>query len=380
MAAVAAPPDLDSLLEPHPHARAVLGPALVPGGAPSHAYLFHGPPATGKRTVAAAVAATLLAEGAADPAGTRARVERGAHPDLTWVAPSGAQEMLVADVEEPVVAAASHTPFEGSRRVFVLERVETLQASAANRMLKTLEEPADFVHLVLLTEHLGEVLETISSRCQLVRFDPRPVDAVAAGVAERMGAEPRTALAAARLAPGDARTAAWLAGAEGSAIREQAELFARCALDGTMAARRPWLELLSAAGERGRAAGERAAEGLEEAKALVPRKEHRRLERESAERVRRAERRDRGAALDLALALAGRWYRDVAAVAWGAPELAANADREDPLARDAAGRDPQRLRAAVELVEDTRARARLFVDYELACEVLGHRLSGLLAA
>ena len=63
------------------------------------------------------------------------------HPDLTWVAPSGAAEMLVADIEEPVVAAATRTPFEARRRVFVIERAETMNDQAANRMLKTLEEP-----------------------------------------------------------------------------------------------------------------------------------------------------------------------------------------------------------------------------------------------
>jgi len=372
-------PDLDALLEPHPHARAVLSPALRPGGAPSHAYLFHGPPATGKRSTAAALAAALLSEGAADPESVRARVAARAHPDLTWVTPSGAHEMLVSDVEDAVVGAASLTPFEASRRVFVLERAETLHDSAGNRMLKTLEEPPEFVHLVLITEHLGEVLATIASRCQPVRFDPRPPAEVAARVGAETGVAPATALAAARLAPGDARRAAWLAGPDGAEMRERAETFARCALDGSMAARRPWEGLLAAARERGGAAGERAAAGLDEAKAFSPRKEHRRLERESDRRVRRAERREQTAALDLGLALTGRWYRDLAAVAWGAPELALNADREQALARDAEGRDPQRIRAAVELVEDTRERIRLNVGDELACEALGYRLAELLA-
>src|SRR6185312_12693694 len=53
----------------HPHAAAVLGPALAPGGRPSHAYLFHGPPGSGKRSVARGFAAALLAEGAAGSGG-----------------------------------------------------------------------------------------------------------------------------------------------------------------------------------------------------------------------------------------------------------------------------------------------------------------------
>ena len=67
--------------EDHPQARIVLSAALDAG--PSHAYLFNGPAGTGKRTVARAFAAELLAEGQAEPDAVRLRVEHGSHPDLT---------------------------------------------------------------------------------------------------------------------------------------------------------------------------------------------------------------------------------------------------------------------------------------------------------
>src|SRR6202035_3582198 len=95
------------------------------------------------------------------------------------VTPSGAAEMLVSDVEEPVVAAAARTPFESRRRVFVIEGVDTMNEQAANRMLKTLEEPPSFAHLLLLTDRREDVLATIASRCQPVRFDPLPSSRVA---------------------------------------------------------------------------------------------------------------------------------------------------------------------------------------------------------
>src|SRR5262249_18567363 len=139
-------------LERHPHARAVLGRALPPEGVPSHAYLFHGPPGAGKRAAARAFASALLAEGVADPDGARARVAHGTRPDLTWVVPTGATEMRVSDIDEPVVAAATRTPFEARRRVFVIEGADLMNDNAANRMLKTLEEPPPFVHIVLLTD------------------------------------------------------------------------------------------------------------------------------------------------------------------------------------------------------------------------------------
>src|SRR4029450_704000 len=145
-------------------------------GQPSHAYLFHGPAGTGKRTVARAFAAELLAEGSDDPDAVRTRVMHGAHPDLTWVRPTGAHVMRVDDIEGPVVSAATRTPFESRKRVFVLERVDLMNDEVANRMLKTLEEPPPFVHLILLTSALGRVLETVVSRCQLVRFDPLSAD------------------------------------------------------------------------------------------------------------------------------------------------------------------------------------------------------------
>ena len=184
-----APPHALPGLDEHPHARAVLAAALGPEGRPSHAYLFHGPPGSGKRRVAEAFAAALLADGGADRAGVAERVARRTHPDLSWVTPSGAAEMLVSDVDEAVIAAATRTPFESSRRVFVIERAETMNDQAANRMLKTLEEPASFVHLVLLVDRPEDLLATIASRCQRVRFDPPSSERIAAGLRER-GARP----------------------------------------------------------------------------------------------------------------------------------------------------------------------------------------------
>src|ERR1700684_965602 len=109
-------------IEAHPHARAVLLPALPPGPRePSHAYLFHGPPGAGKRTVARAFAAALLADGARTPENVSERVARDTPPDLAWAAPSGAGEVLVANIEGQVVGAAARTPFESRRRVFVIE-------------------------------------------------------------------------------------------------------------------------------------------------------------------------------------------------------------------------------------------------------------------
>jgi len=366
-------------LERHPHARAVLEPALEPGGQASHAYLFHGPGGAGKRAAARAVAAELLAAGSADPAGARARVASGAHTDLTWVSPSGAHEILVSDIDSPVVSAASRTPFEAGCRVFVIERVDELGDEAANRMLKTLEEPASFVHLILLSDRLAEVLPTIRSRCQLVRFDAPSAEETAASL-EALGEDRETALACARLALGDGERARELTGDEGHALRAASESFARAAFSaGEMAGEKPWAPVLAAVRSRGEAARveleARARDELE----LYPRKERKRIETEWSERIRRARRRVETGALDLALQVVALWYADLASLAWGAEDLVRNSDRLTVLEAHS-GADPQRLRAAVEAVEDTRLRFQLNVSEELACESLGYRLERLLAA
>ena len=244
-------------------------------------------------------------------------------------------------------------------------------------MLKTLEEPAAFVHLILLTDRLGEVLPTIRSRCQVVRFEPPSERDVAAGI-EELGVGADTAVACARLALGDADRAMELAGEDGRDLRAQAQSFARDAIAGKMARSKPWSELLAAVRTRGDAVRvqieARAAEELE----LASRKERKRIEGEWSERGRRSRRRVETRSLDLALQLVALWYTDLLCLAWDARELVRNRDRLEELGADE-GIEPTRLRTAVELVEDTRQRFQLNVSEELACESLGYRLEQVLA-
>jgi DNA polymerase III subunit delta' len=364
-------------IDAHPHAHAVLAAALPPEGEPSHAYLFHGPAGTGKRAIARAFAAALLADGARDPQTVADRVARGCHPDLTWVRPSGAAEMLVGDVEEPVVAAAARTPFESARRVFVIEAVDTMNDQAANRMLKTLEEPPAFAHLVLLSDRREDVMATIVSRCQQVRFDPLPPAVVAERLRDAADgdgvADAQRAQTCARLALGDAGLAARLAGADGAALRCSAEELVRCALTGATEGR-PWMGMLEAARAAAAGAVDEGRERMERELQLVPAKERKRYEREALEAQRRGERRARTRALDLALRLTELWLRDMLCMREGAGELVYAVDRREELARDAERCEGARLRAGLELVGDTRASLALNVSEELALEALAYRL------
>jgi DNA polymerase-3 subunit delta' len=360
-------------LDHHPHAHAVLGAALK--DSPAHAYLFHGPAGSGKRDVARAFAGELLAKQAKDPTNVKVRAEHGSHPDLTWVTPSGAHEMLRRDVQQAVVGAASHTPFEAPHRIFVLERVDVMNDEAANALLKTLEEPPSYVVLILLTDRPTQVLPTIASRCQAVRFDPPTTEELAERL-ERHGTPPDTAQAAARLSLGDGEKALRLASPDGLKLRQAAESFARAPIHAQVADK-PWRALLDRAKQAGADAKAEIEGQLKEELQFLPKKEHKRRETEFTERARRADRRAATQALDHALQLVGLWYRDLAVLEAGAPELVFHSDRLGTLQQDQ-GRP--NLRTAQELVDDTRARLILNVSEELACEALAYRLEEALSS
>ena len=212
------PQALREATEHQPAARAALAAALA---APAHAYLLAGPPGSGKRAAARAFAAELLAAGAPEPddARRRALADPSPHPDLVWLAPQGTQH-LVDEVRERVIVAAAYRPFEGARRVFVIEAAEAMADESQNALLKTLEEPPPFVHLVLITSEPAALLETVRSRCQAVRFAPLAEEAVEARLAELgLGGGDEERRAAARLAGGDTDRAAFLLGEQGRELR-----------------------------------------------------------------------------------------------------------------------------------------------------------------
>jgi DNA polymerase-3 subunit delta' len=367
--------------EDHPHARMVMGAALA--GTPSHAYLFHGPPGTGKRTAARALAAELLVLGESDPDAARARVRAGTHPDLTWVRPTGAHEMRVSDIDEAVVSAATRTPFESSKRVFVLEGADTMSDTVANRLLKTLEEPPEFVHLILLTDAVGQVIETVVSRCQLVRFDPLPAERIAS-ILEAEGVERARAGACGRLALGNVTRARWLASDDGEALRDDVERLVRDALAGEsrdVRAGEPWAGLLERAEERGREASASVAEVARERLEDEPKgRDRNALEKEFEEAAKRDGRRARTEVLDLGLELAAVAFRDLVCVAEKADSAVLGVDRIESLAPAARGRDARRLRAAVERCEETRLSLSLNVTEELALSALTVRLRRLVGS
>jgi DNA polymerase III subunit delta' len=373
------PEAIGEATEDQPAARAALVAALAD---PVHAYLLAGPPGSGKRGAARALAAELLAAGAPEPedARRRALADPSPHPDLVWLAPQGTQH-LVDEIRHRVITAAAYRPFEGERRVFVIEAADAMADESQNALLKTLEEPAPFVHLILITSEPAALLETVRSRCQVVRFSPLSDDAVEARLAELgVGDDGAERRAVARLARGDPRRAAFLLGTDGRELRAAAQECVAVALAGDLAGA-PWTRILDAAEAAGARAGDAAEAQLA---ALDPDAGQgkgpgaRRLARDTEEAAKRAARRARTEGLDLGLALIGAWLRDLAAVAEGAGHVLLNADRADEIEAVATGLDARRPRRGAELVMETRRRLQVNVREELALEALVFRLEALL--
>jgi DNA polymerase-3 subunit delta' len=287
--------------------------ALI-GGEVSHAYLFYGPPGVGKRTVARSLGAALVAGG---DAAAEARARRGLHPDLSEVEPEGVFT-TIGQVREVVRLAASR-PFEGARRVFILQ-ADTLNVQAANALLKTLEEPEGEAVFVLLAASREGVLPTILSRAQAIRFNPVPHREVAGFLAKRDAAEPELAAALGR-------------GSVGLSLRYAEEPELGELRDAVFEA---GFSLAGDFEERTRMAGEitARAEAVGAAREAAYLEEIEEPDRRAREGAKRAGRAARDGAVHEALELLALAYRDAAAIEAGAPELVANADRVEEIRRE----------------------------------------------
>jgi DNA polymerase-3 subunit delta' len=373
---------LISATEHQARARVVLSAALA--GEPSHAYLFRGPRGSGKRAAARSFAAEILAASAADPedARRRALLDPSPHPDLVWLAPTGAQHM-VEEVRERVIRAAAYRPFEGGKRVFVVEAAEAMRDESQNALLKTLEEPPEFVHLILLSSDQEGLLETVASRCQSIEFAPLPAEVLEKELADgtktvlsgpESSRQPEEIAAAARLAAGDLERARLLLSEPGRQLRGEVERCISAALEGECSGA-PWKGLLDRAKAVGDDAEAAAREALEEDKTAGIK----RSAKDISDGAKRAGRRRRTEILALAFELSATWLRDLAAVAAGAEEVVFNRDRLDTLRLQAQGLDPAAARRGVELVQETRRGLELNVSEELALEALFFRLESLFA-
>jgi DNA polymerase III subunit delta' len=158
-----------------------------------HAFLFVGPEGVGKRTFARTMARALLCERnpetMLEPCGHCpgcVQVEAGTHPDLLEVARPEERQELPIRVIRDLCAEFGLKPARGKRKVAIVDDVDDMNDEAANAFLKTLEEPPPGAVLILIGTSAELQLETILSRCQVIRFEPLP-DALLAGLLVEKG-------------------------------------------------------------------------------------------------------------------------------------------------------------------------------------------------
>jgi DNA polymerase-3 subunit delta' len=342
--------------------------ASVEGERTVHAYLFVGPPGSGKATAARAFACALLcADHGCGACGACQRVRRGSHPDVHVVRPEGAASYLVEQVRD-LIRDASLAPVEGPKKVYIVGDADLFNDSSANAFLKTLEEPPDDVVFILMAHAYDAVLPTIASRCQIVRFRRIPPSTAAVLLRSETGATEAEATAALAAAGGVvARARDFLDSAGRRAARDEIlralnklpdmdDLDVLDAAKGLLTAVKGPLEDTRAA---------QAAE-LESQSEFLSRGSVKALEERHK---RELTAREREGVLEV-LNVAESWLRDCLAMSQGVCDLVANADTADAMNAVSALMTPGAAARALSMVTVARKRISYNVSPQLAIEAM----------
>lgn len=198
------------------HARplGLLSRSLAHGTLPP-SLLFSGPEGVGKRLVAKAVAQALNclqprierghpADLSLDACGSCLacrKIDRGVHPDLVVLERPETGSVKIDEVRE-AIAATGYRPFEGRRRVVVIDDADRLNPDSQNALLKSLEEPPASSVFLLVSSRPETLLATVRSRCSRLRFGRLPAAEVARLLIERHKMDPADAHAVAAVADG----------------------------------------------------------------------------------------------------------------------------------------------------------------------------------
>ncbi|HEX7537222.1 MAG TPA: DNA polymerase III subunit delta' [Dermatophilaceae bacterium] len=197
---------------------ATLTRAVTEPGAMTHAWLLTGPPGSGRSVAAKAFAAALQCpDGGCGTCRECRTALEGTHADVDLVATEGLT--LKVDLARDLVQLAARRPSLGRWRVIVIEDADRLSESAADALLKALEEPVARTVWILCAPSLEDVIITIRSRSRHVRLRTPPVEAVAALLVRRDGIDPPMATFAARAAQSHVGLARRLARDEGARNR-----------------------------------------------------------------------------------------------------------------------------------------------------------------
>lgn len=295
---------------------------------PSHAYLLAGPRGSGVLEAARCFAAALVCpDGGCGSCNACRRARSARHPDVIEVEPAGT--FVVVDQVEEMMKEAFTSPFEAERKIIILTEADRMNEPAANKLLKTLEEPPARTHFLLLSEAPDELLPTVRSRCQRIDFAALS-DADVAAALVSSGVDPEAAATAARLASGRLDRAWSLAGKGlGLAALRQAAQEVAGSLDGMGAAAAIGAEGLQAvltdtlAGLEASQKAEAKALEAELTEAGYPDRLARRLRKDLEQRQQRAARRARTDALAEIVTALEWFYRDALVAGSGPAAVAA---------------------------------------------------------
>ncbi|WP_405796116.1 DNA polymerase III subunit delta' [Streptomyces sp. NBC_01506] len=351
----------------------------------THAWLFTGPPGSGRSTAARAFAAALQCTspdralggvpgcGFCDGCHTSLI---GTHSDVEVIR-TDLLSIGVKDTRE-LVRRAQLSPAVGRWQVIVLEDADRLTEGAGNVLLKAVEEPAPRTVWLLCAPSLEDVLPTIRSRCRHLTLRTPPVDAVADVLMRRDGIEPEAAAAAARATQGHIGRARRLATDERARARRATVLKVPLRVEDIGGCLRAAQELIDAAGEDSK----EGAEGVdlketEDMKAALGAAPGGRMPRgtagvmkDLADRQKRRSTRTQRDSLDLALTDLTGFYRDVLAIQFGSRIGLANDDVRDALDRIARASTPEATLRRIEAIVACRQALDRNVAPLLAVEAM----------
>lgn len=149
---------------------------------PSHAYIFCGDEGSGKKLLANRFAAGLLCDGPVDerPCGSCIpciQTSSGNHPDIIFVTHEK-KNITVGDIRTQVVQDIAIKPYSGQFKIYIIDDADRMNEEAQNALLKTLEEPPEYAVILLLAKNTGSFLQTILSRCVMLRLIPLDNDII----------------------------------------------------------------------------------------------------------------------------------------------------------------------------------------------------------
>lgn len=152
-------------------------------GRSSHAYLFLGGAGAGKRLIANTFAKALQCEGEKRPCDSCKSCHafnHGNHPDVIYFQPlKNGKTYTIEDVREQLLETVDLKPFQYEKKIYIIEKADTLNIQSQNALLKTLEEPPAHAVFLLLAERAEAFLPTILSRVVVMKIRPLSAETIA---------------------------------------------------------------------------------------------------------------------------------------------------------------------------------------------------------